>query len=60
MPNFDQLSNFIMFHESAFVTPLGSTRWEFKIGIRNEYNSDASVGKEELDTTYFSDLQLKF
>jgi hypothetical protein len=59
-PSIEDLKNCLIFHESAFVAPIGETSWSIKVGLRHEYNSDISDGKEDLDTTYFSDLQLKF
>ena len=59
-PSIDNFQNCLIFHESAVVAPIGSTDWSFKLGVRHEYNSDASDGKKDLDTTYFTNIQLTF
>jgi len=60
MPSFEDFTNYIITHESALVIPLNNTHLEFKIGVRNVYDSNASDDKENMDTTYFSNLQLNF
>ena len=59
-PSIEKASDLQAKHESAFVAPIGSTNWAFKIGLRHEFNNTPSSGKERLDTTYFTNLQLKF
>ena len=59
-PSIDNFQNCLIFHESALVAPIASSQWSLKIGIRHEFNSDSSDGKEDLDTTYFTNLQLTF
>jgi len=59
-PSVDNFKNCLIYHESAIVAPIAKTAWSLKLGLRHEYNSDASDGKKDLDTTYFTNLQLTF
>jgi putative salt-induced outer membrane protein YdiY/small nuclear ribonucleoprotein (snRNP)-like protein len=59
-PSIEDLKDCLIYHESALVAPIAETMWSIKVGLRHEYNSDSSDGKEDLDTTYFTNLQLKF
>ena len=59
-PTVEHFQNCLIKHESAFVAPIKGTDWSLKLGVRHEYNSNSSAGKKDLDTTYFTNLQLKF
>ncbi len=59
-PSIEDISDGQATHESAFIAPIGATDWAFKIGVRHEFNNTPSTGKERLDTTYFTNLQLNF
>lgn len=59
-PSVEDISECQATHESALVVPVGTTDWYIRFGVRHEYNSEAPVGKDNLDTTYFSRLEINF
>jgi putative salt-induced outer membrane protein YdiY len=58
VPEFQDSSNFIISHESAFEIPLTVPWWHLKVGVQNDYNSKPGAGVQKLDTTYFTRLVL--
>ena len=60
-PSVEDFGDYRLNHESGLSLPVGSAdRWKFKLGIDHDYNSRPATGREKLDTTYFSRLELNF
>lgn len=60
-PSFDDLGNYVIFHDSSLTMPLGgSPRWGFRIGVSNEYISETAPGRDPLDTLYYARLVLNW
>ncbi len=59
-PSIEQFSEYRVTHESAMSVPVGDTDWFVKLGLRHEYNTEAPDDKDNLDTTYFSRVELHF
>ncbi|NDV63536.1 DUF481 domain-containing protein [Puniceicoccales bacterium CK1056] len=58
-PSFDDFGRYLLDHESGIDIPLGtSDKWTMRFGVSNQYNSEPSGGREELDTSYFARLIL--
>lgn len=58
-PSFDDFGQYLIQHESAVDIPLAkSDKWFLRFGISNDYNSEPSGGRKELDTSYFARLLL--
>ena len=60
-PSLEDKEDYRMEHESGINISLsGDHVWSLIFGVEHEYNSIPVVEVEELDTTYFSKLELKF
>ena len=59
-PSLEDFTQYRLTHESALSVPLGLSHWNFKLGVRQEYNTEATVNAATLDNTYFSRLELSF
>ena len=60
-PSIEDFADYRLDHESGLSLPVGSgDRWSIKLGVSHEYNSEPADDTEDLDTTYFSRLELKF
>lgn len=59
-PAVDDFGDYLMTHDSSFEMPVGASKWLLRLGIRNDYKSEPAPGREELDTTYYSRLFLRF
>lgn len=59
-PAVDDFGDYLMAQDSSLEMPVGASRWLLRLGIRNDYKSEPAPGREELDTTYYSRLFLRF
>ena len=61
VPSVDDFGDYLLEHETGLDFPLGtSDAWILRIGLSNQYNSNPSGNREELDTTYFTRLILNW
>lgn len=59
-PALDDFGSYLLIHDTAFEMPVGAGRWSLRLGLHNDYNSRPAPGRDELDTTYYSRLLLRF
>ena len=59
-PQIDDFGNYLMTQDSSLVMPVGASKWTLRLGVRNDYNSEPAPDRDELDTTYYSRLLLRF
>jgi putative salt-induced outer membrane protein YdiY len=60
-PAINDFSDFLLTHDSGINIPIGfSNFWNLRFGLRNDYKSMPAEGREKLDTSYYSRLQLKW
>lgn len=61
LPTFTALDDFDVIHETTVDIPVGgSALWKLRLGVGNEYDSQAAAGREKLDTYYFARLVLNW
>jgi len=60
VPSFSDFADFHLVHESFVELPLYNILWKVRMGVANDYTSVPAVGKERLDTTYFTRLVLNW
>ncbi len=60
IPAFDDFANYVAYHESFFEMPITASLWKLRIGVSNDYKSEAGPGLKNLDTTYFTRLILNW
>lgn len=60
VPAFDDFGNFRALHDSFYEVPIAASHWKLRMGVSNDYSSEPPPGREELDTTYYTRLVLKF
>lgn len=58
-PNIEDFDNYRIAADTALLLPLKDDRWSWKLGIRNEYNSNPQPGLDRLDNTYYTSLVLQ-
>lgn len=59
LPAVTDVGDYLFVQDSALEMPLGlSARWILRLGIRNDFKSRPAEGREELDSSYYSRLQL--
>ncbi len=60
-PAFDDFANFRAVHDSSLELPMKSENYSIRLGLSNEYDSEADLSdKDELDTTYYIRLVLNW
>jgi len=60
-PFIDDFNDYLLTHDSGIDIPLGlADYWNIRFGLRNDFKSLPVEGREELDTSYYSRLQLKW
>jgi len=60
-PAIDDFGDYLVRHDSGINIPLGlSESWNIRFGLQNDYKSRPAEGRDELDTSYYSRLQLKW
>jgi len=60
-PAIDDFKDYLFTHDSGVEIPLGtSDEWLLKLGLRHDYKSLPAEGRERLDTSYYSRLQLNW
>lgn len=58
-PSLENFSEYRLVLDTALTFPIANTDvWKFKMGVKNEYNSDPRPGFEELDNTYYANIVL--
>ena len=58
-PAITDFGDFLFTHDSGINIPLGfSQNWDLRFGLRNDYKSLPAAGRDKLDTSYYSRLQL--
>lgn len=58
-PSFDDLSNFVLLHDSSLELPLGHSEfWRMRFGVKNDYTSEPPAGLVKHDWTYYSQISL--
>ncbi len=60
LPSISDFSDYRVVHDSALEIPLIGDFWKLRMGVNNQYNSVPQPGREELDTTYYTRLQLNW
>lgn len=61
LPSVEDFGSYILRQDTGLEMPLAlSNKWVFRIGIAHDYNSEPEPGNEELDTTYYARLILKW
>jgi hypothetical protein len=60
LPALKDFADYRFIHESAIEVPLAADFWKLRLGIANDYNSRPPGGRENLDTTYYTRLLLKW
>lgn len=61
LPSFGEEQTYRAVHESYTTLPWSfSVNWKFKLGVRHEYDSAPTGDNENLDTRYYSSLELNF
>ena len=61
LPLFGEESVYRAIHHSSLTLPWSfNVNWRFKFGVKHEYDSDPSSNNEELDTRYYTDLEVNF
>jgi putative salt-induced outer membrane protein YdiY len=58
-PDVEEFSDYRITADTALVFPFKNDRWKWKMGIRNEYNSNPDPGLDRLDNTYYTSLVLE-
>lgn len=59
-PSVKDFSNYLVMQDTGINMPIGTSKLKMRMGIKNNYDSQPVVGREELDTTYYSRLLLDF
>lgn len=60
-PSVEDFSDYRLVQDSRIEIPLGkSDFWKLGLGLKNEYDNKPNTGLEELDTTYYSRLNLSW
>lgn len=58
-PAIEDFSDYLLVHDSGINIPIGfSTYWTLRFGLRHDYKSMPAAGRDKLDTSYYSRLQL--
>ncbi len=60
LPAFKDFADYRFIHDSAIEVPLAADFWKLRLGIVNDYNSRPPGGRENLDTTYYTRMLLKW
>jgi len=55
-PDIEEFGNYRLALDTAVVMPLKDDQWAWKIGMRNDYNSDPAPGLDRLDNTYYTSI----
>ena len=58
-PDIEDIDNYRLKFDTALTFPLKNDRWSWKLGVRNEYNSQPQPGLERLDNTFYTSIVLK-
>ena len=58
-PDVEEFNDYRITADTALVFPFKDDRWKWKMGIRNEYNSNPQPGLDRLDNTYYTSLVLE-
>jgi putative salt-induced outer membrane protein YdiY len=59
-PAFDDFGDYLFVQDSSLEMPVGASKWVLRLGVRNDYKSKPAEDREELDTTYYSRLLMRF
>ena len=58
-PAISDFGDYLITHDSGIEIPLGlSDYWQLRLGLRHDYKSLPAAGRQSLDTSYYSRLQL--
>ena len=60
LPAFKNFADYRFIHDSAIEVPLSADFWKLRLGVANEYTSRPPDSRENLDTTYYTRLLLKW
>ena len=60
LPAFKDFADYRFIHDSAIELPLAADFWKLRLGVVNDYNSRPPGGRENLDTTYYTRLLLRW
>ncbi|MBN2069743.1 MAG: DUF481 domain-containing protein [Opitutales bacterium] len=61
LPSVEDFGSYILRQDTGLEMPLSmSNRWILRVGVANDYNSEPEPGTEEMDTTYYARLILKW
>ena len=60
-PAINDFGDYLITHDSGIDIPLGfSDHWQLRFGLQNDYKSLPAEGRENLDTSYYSRIQLNW
>jgi putative salt-induced outer membrane protein YdiY len=60
-PAISDFGDYLITHDSGIDIPLGfSDYWQLRFGLQNDYKSLPAEGRENLDTRYYSRIQLSW
>jgi putative salt-induced outer membrane protein YdiY len=60
-PSITDFGDYLLTHDSGVNIPLGLSQfWNIRFGLRNDYKSMPADGRKQLDTSYYSRLQLQW
>lgn len=57
-PDIEDLDDYRMKFDTAFLIPFKDERWAWKVGMRNDYNSRPQPGLDRLDNLYYTSIVL--
>ena len=60
LPALKDVADYRFIHDSAIELPLAADFWKLRLGVVNDYNSRPPGGRENLDTTYYTRLLLRW
>lgn len=58
-PDVEDFDNYRLACDTALLLPLKNDVWSWKLGMRNEYNSNPQPGFDRLDNTYYTSIVLR-
>jgi len=55
-PSLEEFRDYRLTFDTALAIPFKSDLWRFKLGMRNDYNSDPDPGRDDLDNLYYATI----
>ncbi len=60
LPAFNDFADYRFVHDSALEVPIAANFWKLRVGLSNQYTSRPQIGRESMDTTYYTRLILNW